>query len=65
MSLLRHPYTKNNQNKNGHPKRTAAVMDILRGYIIIPDRLLSSIACFRFMMNKPNLNVKMYIYKLS
>lgn len=65
MSFLRHTYTKNNQNKNGHPNRTAVISDILRGYIIIPGRLLSSIACFRFMMNKPNLYVKMYIYKLS
>ena len=65
MSFLRHKGTKNIQTKNGHPFRTAAVMDILRGCITIPGRLLSSIARFRFMMNLTNLNLRMYIYKLS
>lgn len=65
MSFFRHICTKNIQDKNGHPLGTAVKLDILRGYIIIPGRLLSSIACFRFMMNAIKLNTKMYIYKLS
>lgn len=65
MSFLRHTGTKNIQAKSGHPFWTAAGMDILRGHIIIPGGLLSSIARFRFMMNLTNLNRRMYIYKLS
>ncbi len=65
MSFLRHTGTKNVPAKNGHPVGAAAIVDILRGYITIPGRLPSGMACFRFMMNTPNLNLEMYIYKLS
>jgi hypothetical protein len=51
--------------KNGHPYWIAAQVDVLRGYTTIPGRLLSSIACFRFVVNVPNLTPEMYIYKLS
>ena len=53
------------QMKNGHPYRTAAKMDFLRGCTTIPGGLLSSIAHFRFVMNLTKLISKMYIYKLS
>ena len=65
MSFLRHTGTKNIQTKSGHPLRTAAQMDILRGNITIPGRLLSSIAHFRLVMYRTKLNLKKYIYTLS
>lgn len=66
MSFLRHKSTKNSYSKNsGHLFQTTAIIDILRGYTIIPGGLLSSIARFRLMINEPNLNHRMYIYKLS
>lgn len=65
MSFFRHTSTKNIQTKSGHPLWTAALMDILRGNITIPGRLLSSIAYFRLVMYVPNLTLKKYFYTLS
>jgi len=46
-------------------KHNAFSLDILRGYISIPDELLSSRAHFRLLISVTKINLIMYIYNLS